>query len=154
MPGGRPKSTEPLIERFMKRVNKTDTCWLWIGGIQKNGYGSITTTDKDTWGTRFAHRWSYLHHKGQIADGLMVRHTCDIRNCVNPAHLILGTSTDNVRDMLERNPNGCHRKFQQDDILKIREGYKTKSYTELSEEWGVGVTTIGNIIRGEIYNYY
>jgi len=95
-----------------------------------------------------------MHHKGQISDGLMVRHTCDVRNCVNPAHLILGTSEDNVRDMLERNPNGCHRKFEKDDILQIREDYKTMSYKEIAEKWGVGVTTIGNIIRKEIYSYY
>ena len=150
MPGGRPKSTESLIDRFMKRVNKTETCWLWTGSLQCNGYGALSALE-NKWGTRFAHRWSYMHHKGKIDDGLMVRHTCDVRNCVNPAHLILGTSQDNVRDMLERNPNGCHRKFQQADILQIREDYKTMSYKEISEKWGVGVTTIGNIIRKEIY---
>jgi HNH endonuclease len=152
MPGGRPKSTEPLIERFMKRVNKTDTCWLWTGAIQKNEYGQLCS--KALWGTRFAHRWSYIYHKGTIDDGMMVRHTCDVRNCVNPAHLILGTSQENVHDMLERNPNGCHRKFQIDDILQIRDDYKTMSYSDIADKWGVGKTTVGNIIRGEIYNYF
>jgi hypothetical protein len=155
MPGGRPVSTEPLIERFLKRVNKTDTCWLWTGNMQKNGYGSVCSRNlQDTWGTRFAHRWSYMYHKGEIAEGMMVRHTCDVRNCVNPAHLVLGTSMDNVHDMLERNPNGCNRHFGQDDILKIREGYKTKSYADLALEWGVAKSTICNIVTRKYYNYF
>lgn len=84
----------------------------------------------------------------------MVRHTCDIRNCVNPAHLIVGTSADNVRDMLERNPSGCHRKFIIEDILQIRDDYKTMSQVAIADKWGVSKTTIGNIIRGENYGYY
>jgi hypothetical protein len=153
MPGGRPVSNEPLIERFMKRVNKTDTCWLWTGSTQKNGYGSLSSQEI-SWGTRYAHRWSYMYHKGKITDNQMVRHTCDIKNCVNPAHLILGHSVDNVHDMLERNPNGCNRHFQKDDILKIKEDYKTKSYSELALEWGVAKSTICNIITGKYYKHF
>ena len=152
MPGGRPKSSEPLIDRFLKRVNKTDTCWLWSGATGVNGYGQLCKAE--IWGTRLAHRWSYMYHKGKIDDDLMVRHTCDVRNCVNPAHLILGSARDNVHDMLERNPNGCHRKFVKEDIVKIREQYKTMSHREIALKWGVGPTTIGNILRGEIYGYY
>jgi hypothetical protein len=152
MPGGRPKSDEPLIERFMKRVTKTDTCWLWTGSIQKNGYGSLSAKEL-TWGTRFAHRWSYVYHKGAIPVGKMIRHTCDVRNCVNPSHLISGDSIDNVHDMLERNPRGCGRKFREEDIQKIRADYVHKSYKELADEWGVCKATIGNIISGKFYSY-
>ena len=154
MPGGRPKSTEPLIERFMKRVNKTDTCWLWTGAMQKNGYGRVCTRYLDDWGTPSAHRWSYTYHKGAIPEGKMIRHTCDVRNCVNPAHLIPGDSVDNVHDMLERNPNGCHRKFQKEDVEKIRADYATKSGKELADEWGVWPTTIHNIVTRKNYSYW
>lgn len=155
MPGGRPVSTEPLIERFLKRVDKTETCWLWTANLQKNGYGSLCSRNLQvTWGTRAAHRWSYIYHKGNIPEGMMVRHTCDVRSCVNPAHLVLGHSVDNVHDMLERNPSGCGRKFQKEDIEKIRADYLTKSGKEIADEWGVWPTTIHNIITRKNYGYW
>src|ERR1044071_8669327 len=47
-------------------------------------------------------RHMYATHKGPIPNGLLVRHTCDNRLCINPDHLLLGTVADNVKDMIER----------------------------------------------------
>lgn len=81
-------------------------CWLWIGAIEKWGYGKITIHEN---GKRFqekVHRTSYRIFKGTIPHGLFVLHKCDVRCCVNPDHLFLGTLRDNSQDMIRK---GRHR---------------------------------------------
>jgi hypothetical protein len=47
-------------------------------------------------------RYHYELYKGAIPPGLIVRHTCDNKRCINPDHLLLGTNADNARDAMER----------------------------------------------------
>lgn len=82
------------MERFYSKIEKTDTCWLWKAGQRGNGYGAIKVNGK----TVLAHRFSYELHKGEIPNGLYVCHSCDVRSCVNPDHLWLGTQKDNMMD--------------------------------------------------------
>ena len=156
MPGGRPASTVPLIDRFLaRREIMPSGCWHWTGSVAKNGYGQLSAREPK-WGTRYVHRWAYTHYKGAIPDGKMIRHTCDNRICCNPEHLIPGDSVDNVRDMIQRNPNGCHRAFTEDQVREIRAAYKSApfpSQTVLANRYGVSVPTIGSVLNGKHYGY-
>ena len=105
----------PLIERFFQKVDKSGTemfphCWIWTGALTSKKYGSFKYyQDKSAIG---AHVSSYLLHKGEIPKGMLVRHRCDNPPCVNPEHLILGTNSDNMRDMFERGRNSVSSKPQ------------------------------------------
>lgn len=81
------------IERFMAKVDKTDTCWLWTASKNPKGYGYFSVNQK----TYLAHRFSYLMYKGSISKNLQLDHLCRVRNCVNPEHLEAVTSLENSR---------------------------------------------------------
>lgn len=84
--------------RFWEGVQKTDGCWLWTKARDPHGYAHLWV-DKRLMGI---HRFSYVLANGPIPDGLWVLHRCDVRHCVNPAHLFLGTPQDNVDDMVRK----------------------------------------------------
>ena len=87
------------VERFWPRVQKTESCWLWTGAIQSAGYGRFVDDGKRH---VLAHRFSYELHCGPIEDGMFVLHSCDVRRCVNPAHLRQGDASDNMADIMKR----------------------------------------------------
>lgn len=92
-----------LLRRFLNKINKTDACWIWIGGRNRSGYGRFVVWNKNS---QLAHRFSWTLHKGLIMSGLDVLHKCDNPPCVNPEHLFLGTQADNNRDMRAKGRGG------------------------------------------------
>ena len=93
------KVTPPEV-RFWAKVRKGAGCWLWIGATADTGYGVFNTG-----GGRLvsAHRFSYMLETGRaLAAGECVLHRCDVRHCVRPDHLFVGSLADNNRDMKEK----------------------------------------------------
>lgn len=83
-------------EKFWARVLKTDTCWVWQGGTDENGYGRVGYQSRSNIGT---HRvaWALTRNGGKIPTR-WVLHRCDNPPCCNPAHLFLGDVSANNRD--------------------------------------------------------
>ena len=103
--------TRPPEKRFWKFivVRPRTRCWLWTGAREEKGYGHFAVNGRPV----RAHRFSYEMLVWPIPDGLFVLHRCDQPGCVNPDHLFLGTTDDNMLDMVlkgrsahgERNAN-------------------------------------------------
>ena len=90
----REDAKDKVKKRFWAKVNKTDTCWMWVAYIGQQGYGKFRFNGRST----TAHRVSYEIHNGPIPNKLHVCHSCDVKQCVNPDHLWLGTAKDNMAD--------------------------------------------------------
>ncbi len=145
---------ERILARFWHYVypEPNTGCWLWGGGDQSNGYGLFWAKGK-AWRV---HRWAYQHFIGPIPEGLYVLHKCDVRPCVNPEHLMLGTHLDNMRDMCAKgrqlNGEANHNaKLTAVDVLGIRVCGGTAS--QVAGRYGVSESTISQIRRGETWSH-
>jgi hypothetical protein len=91
-----PKKRAPLAQRFWAKVQKTETCWLWTGMRDLQGYGYVGRGGR-AGGNAAAYRVAYELVVGPIPDGLHIDHLCRNPPCVNPDHLEAVTQRENNR---------------------------------------------------------
>ncbi len=143
-----------LEERFWRHVSPEPNsgCWLWDGPCDDFGYGRFRVGRAK----KRVHRIAYEMLVGEVPDGLILRHRCDVPCCVNPAHLLTGTVADNNRDRSmrgrtcsgERNP---WSKLTLGDVRAIRQSAET--HRALGARFGVSHGVVGAIKRGEKWAY-
>jgi HNH endonuclease len=147
-----------IQERFLAKISRDADrgCWLWIGMTDPSGYG-ITHINRRKLG---AHRAAWKLFRGEIARGLFVCHTCDVRACVNPEHLFLGTAADNAQDMIgkHRNPRGEKHplaKLTAEQVSRIKAMLVEDRFymTEIALQFGVSATAIWSIKSGKTWRH-
>ncbi len=146
----------PLADRFWSKVLKTDTCWLWKSGTNSHGYGRFqyfTRLERPGLGRDlYAHRVAWLLTNGPIEDGLNVLHHCDNPPCVNPAHLFLGTQTDNMQDCGRKGRASAppiRAKLSEREARAIRSD--ARKHHIIAADYGVGRLTVWNIKHGRTW---
>jgi hypothetical protein len=134
------------LSDFLKKVDKTDTCWIWTGSKKTKGYGQFGVNYRVV----TTHRYAYENFIGKIPAGMVVMHTCDNPPCVNPDHLILGTIADNNADRdikgrgnASKGSDHVMSKLTDDEILMIRKD--SRSQAKIAEEYGVSQAHISKI---------
>lgn len=141
-------SPDPITRIFLY-TTITDSCWLWNGRKSRNGYGVTKHNGKN----RPVHRFLWETFYGPIDKDIVCCHKCDVRNCINPAHIFLGTRSDNQRDMKEKgraakgSKNG-YSKLTEADIVTIRQLHKEGFYQrEIAKLYGMSQHVIGKVIN-------
>lgn len=133
------------IDRWMmraKRIGKHN-CWLWPGHVDQNGYGKLHVggTPKQ------AHRLSYEHFRGPIPQGMVVMHICDVRACVNPDHLQLGSHQDNMDDAKAKGRmSGWSRKAIEPRLVRLILNHPG-TWMEAAKAAGVSRMTVARVKR-------
>ncbi len=120
-------------------------CWLWTKSTS-HGYGQAYLGGRSIG----AHRASWELNRGPIPDGMYVCHKCDIRACVNPDHLFIGTQSENVLDCVAKGrwvvPKGeAHfsAKLSESDVRLIR--LSPERDCDIAKRFGVKTNTINQI---------
>lgn len=149
--------TVPTSEHFWAFVDKSggeNSCWLWTGHLDHDGYGRCRFDGKWAGAHRVAWRLTY----GEIPEELCVCHACDVRSCCNPKHLWLGSNADNTADMVAKKRNhfgeNHHKaKLTWDDVRAIRYRFKHGILGKtLAKEYGVWPTNISMIVTGATWH--
>lgn len=151
--------TDRTTARFWSYVDRAAGpagCWLWTGaGIrQQPFYGKMRVSGH----TVLAHRASVFLRDGAWPSGV-VMHTCDVRACVNPAHLRCGTQAENVRDchakgraVIHRGEASAHAKLTADLVRLIRRRLAAgDSLRAIGRDLGVCHTTIASVKLGRTW---
>jgi len=159
---------KPPIDRFERMYipEPNSGCWLWLGHIPKSGYGQFRLSTDPQDRAEGAHRAAWMLFNGEIPDGLQVCHRCDVRCCVNPQHLFLGTATENMQDAVRKGrmnwkqqvrpglPRGEKHhsaKLTPKDVIAIRS--LNINGVEAARKFGVAPTTVSRIRRNLVWQH-
>jgi hypothetical protein len=134
-------------------------CWLWSKGVSATGYGTLWIKGRNV----SAHRYSWEREKGSIDDapgyhGLCVLHRCDVRACVNPDHLFLGTVADNNADRgakgrtaVVRGEDRASAKLSKQQVDQIKRLRGTLPQRSIARKFGVSQGLVSLIQTGKVW---
>jgi hypothetical protein len=130
-------------------------CWLWTESVTdtKNKRTGETTPGygagyMGNYVQRLAHILAYEAYSGPVPKGMHVCHTCDMRSCVNPAHLFLGTHVDNMRD---RDAKGRAAKGARQHLAKLTDALvlairaDVRLFKEVAADYGISPSTVSDV---------
>lgn len=150
---------EQFRERFWSKVNIAgpDECWEWLAHRKRSGYGQFTVR-KGYFQT--ASRVS-LALEQLVPAGTHVCHRCDNPPCVNPAHLFVGTPTENALDSVAKGRAVSARgvehpsaKLTEDDVRFIRSTSLRKgTLTQLARRYGISASSVRKVIDGRTWSH-
>lgn len=115
------KRKNPIF-RFINKIQKTRSCWLWNGSKGESGHGQFCFDYKRVQ----AHRFMYVLGGKKIPKGMFVCHKCNVPHCVNPEHLYLADNKTNIRDaardgLIPRGEKCFRSKLKRGEVRHIRE---------------------------------
>lgn len=144
----------PPEVRFWSHVDKNgpNGCWLWTGGHHPFGHGHVLWKGK----TRRAHRVAWELLRGPLdawrsyKDPLLC-HKCDNPRCVNPDHMFIGSSKDNLQDMVCKGRSGM-ASLTPETVREIRARHKAgEAVKALADTFKASAHSVYMIVTGRTW---
>lgn len=144
----RKNSQLSAVEYFAAKSEKVSNgCIEWRGPKGGAGYGHCPPRYKLG---NYVHRAVATLVYGPIPAGMVVRHHCDNKKCINAEHLAIGTQRENVLDTVRRGRKNQPRKFNDEHIETLRRfaSYGLR-HSELARAFKIDHAYCTRIVRGE-----
>lgn len=146
-----------MASLFWTRTERQPTgCLHWTGRRDPNGYGRIDFRGAP----RLAHRVAYELTYGEAPGDRFVCHSCDNPSCVEPAHLWLGSQSDNMSDAATKGRLNSSRgngsdnpasKLSEEHARQIKFG--SDSAPRIAAQFGVSKETVYAIRKGKTWGW-
>lgn len=134
-------------------VEQANGCWNCTSHkLNKSGYPGTSRGGT----VRNISKFMYEECFGQVPKGMVVRHKCDNRLCINPEHLEIGTSKENSRDMVmrgrvQRGFDRYNHVLTPETLRIIRTSPQTKNSLQIAQELNVSHMAVWRARRGKTY---
>lgn len=146
-----PIITMDQVMRFYNKIENysdSQSCWFWIGGKDKDGYGKFGINYKHYRANRVAY-WIYNH----IDPGdLDVLHTCNTPSCVSPKCLILGTPVENTQYIIacgrrqnQYGTNNPQNILTEEQVIEIRKLCGKLSQKQIATKYNISQSAVSLI---------
>ena len=125
-------------------------CLIFDGSLDKDGYGLVWVRLPDGRVIQRAHQLAFYLDRGYLPP--VVRHTCDIPACMEPAHLLAGTQLDNMRDREQR---GRTSRGEKHATAKLTEAQAwailadARSGAKVAADYGISTSQVYRIKNGK-----
>jgi hypothetical protein len=149
-----PVLMESAQRRLSERVVKSGECLLWQGSKNRRGYGTMAVGKRNREST---HRVAWaLANNARPPAGLHVMHSCDTPSCINPAHLSIGTNSDNQRDCSikgrKNTPKGSRHKCSkttEGQMIRAAQLFAAgNTYRTIANQLGIGRWALIKTLQG------
>jgi hypothetical protein len=148
-----------LIRIFNTIKYQENNCWLWMGYVNRDGYGMTSFNKKQH---VLVHRLIFECCNGPIRKEDIIRHKCNNPPCCNPDHLLLGTVQDNIDDRVRENRSAVGSRnnravLDEKDVYEILSGIEVNKYALIHQIVKlypmITRKAIESLLKGESWKY-